>query len=304
MRIADSMIDLVGRTPMVWLRRLTTARVAAKLEAFNPGGSVKDRIGLSMIEDAEKRGLLTPGMTIIEPTSGNTGIALAWIAAIKGYALILTMPEEMTPERRMLLQALGATVILTENEKGMQGAIDKAHELAEKIQTAFIPMQFCNPANPAVHRATTAQEIWNDTDGLVDAVVIGVGTGGTITGVAEALKERKPAVRIIAVEPESSAVLSGRPAGAHMIQGIGAGFIPQILRRDFIDEIITVQDGEAFAMTRRLLRCEGILAGISSGAAVHAALVIAGRPEYQDKLIVTLLPDTAERYLSTALFVL
>jgi len=304
MRIAGSMIDLVGRTPLVWLRRLTTARVAAKLEAFNPGGSVKDRIGLSMIEDAEKRGLLNPGMTIIEPTSGNTGIALAWIAAIKGYPLILTMPEEMTPERRMLLQALGATVVLTENEKGMQGAIDKAHALAEKIKTAFIPMQFCNSANPAAHRATTAQEIWNDTDGLVDAVVIGVGTGGTISGVAEALKKRKPAIRIIAVEPASSAVLSGQRAGQHMIQGIGAGFVPQILRRDLIDEIITVQDADAFAMTRRLLKCEGILAGISSGAAVHAALKIAERSEYQDKLIVTLLPDTAERYLSTALFAL
>jgi len=219
MRIAGSMTELVGRTPMVWLRRLTPARVAAKLEAFNPGGSVKGRIGLSMLEDAERRGILRPGMTVIEPTSGNTGIALAWIAAIKGYPLILTMPEEMTPERRMLLQALGATVILTENEKGMQGAIDKARELAEKIKTAFIPMQFCNSANPAAHRATTAQEIWDDTDGQVDAVVIGVGTGGTITGVAEALKERKPSVRVIAVEPEKSAVLSGKPAGAHMIQG-------------------------------------------------------------------------------------
>ena len=304
MPIADSMIDLVGRTPMVWLRRLTTVRVAAKLESFNPGGSVKDRIGLSMIDDAEKNGLLEPGMTIIEPTSGNTGIALAWIAAIKGYPLILTMPEEMTPERRMLLQALGATVVLTENDRGMQGSIDKAHELAAKIKAAFIPMQFCNPANPAVHRATTAREIWDDTDGRVDAVVIGVGTGGTITGVAEGLKQHNPCIRIVAVEPEKSAVLSGRPPGQHMIQGIGAGFIPQILRQELIDEIITVRDGDAFAMTRRLLRVEGIFAGISSGAAVHAALVLAGRPEYQDKLIVTMLPDTAERYLSTALFAL
>lgn len=304
MHIADSMIDLVGRTPMVWLRRLTTALVAAKLEAFNPGGSVKDRIGLSMIDDAEKQGTLTPGMTIIEPTSGNTGIALAWIAAIKGYPLILTMPEEMTPERRMLLQALGATVVLTENDRGMQGAIDKAHELAKKIKTAFIPMQFCNPANPAVHRATTAREIWDDTDGRVDAVVIGVGTGGTLTGVAEGLKEHKPGIRIVAVEPAKSAVLSGRPSGHHMIQGIGAGFIPQILREDLIDEIITVRDADAFAMTRRLLQVEGIFAGISSGAAVHAALSIADRPGYQDKLIVTILPDTAERYLSTALFAL
>ncbi len=302
MHIADSMIDLVGSTPLVWLRRLTTARVAAKLEAFNPGGSVKDRIGLSMIDDAEKRGILTPGMTIIEPTSGNTGIALAWIAVIKGYPLILTMPEEMTPERRMLLQALGATVVLTENDRGTRGAIDKAHELAEKIKSAFIPMQFCNIANPAVHRATTAQEIWHDTDGMVNAVVIGVGTGGTITGVAEGLKERNPDICIIAVEPEKSAVLSGRPPGQHMIQGIGAGFIPQILRRDLIDEIITVRDTDAFAMTRRLLREEGILGGISSGAATHAALSLADRPEFQDKLIITILPDTAERYLSTALF--
>jgi cysteine synthase A len=243
-------------------------------------------------------------MTIIEPTSGNTGIALAWIAAIKGYPLILTMPEEMTPERRMLLQALGATVILTESEKGMQGAIDKAHALAIAIKTVFIPMQFCNSANPAVHRDTTALEIWDDTDGQVDAVVLGVGTGGTITGVAEALKERKPAVRVIAVEPENCAVLSGGAAGQHMIQGIGAGFVPQILRRDLIDEIITVRDADAFAMTRRLLRHEGILAGISSGAAVHAALMVAGRPDCADMLIVTLLPDTAERYLSTALFAL
>ncbi len=243
-------------------------------------------------------------MTIIEPTSGNTGIALAWIAAIKGYPLILTMPEEMTPERRMLLQALGATVVLTESDRGMQGAIDKAHALAKKIKTAFIPMQFCNPANPAVHRATTAREIWDDTDGRVDAVVIGVGTGGTLTGVAEGLKEHKPGIRIVAVEPAKSAVLSGRPSGHHMIQGIGAGFIPQILRKDLIDEIITVRDADAFAMTRRLLQVEGIFAGISSGAAVHAALSIADRPEYQDKLIVTILPDTAERYLSTALFAL
>jgi len=298
------MIDLVGCTPMVWLRRLTAARVAAKLEAFNPGGSLKDRIGLGMITDAENRGALRPGMTIIEPTSGNTGIALAWVAAIKNYPLILTMPEEMTPERRMLLQALGATVVLTENERGMQGAIDKALELAEKIKSAFLPMQFRNPANPAAHRETTAREIWKDTDGAVEAVVIGVGTGGTITGVAEGLKEFNSDIRIIAVEPETSAVLSGRQPGQHMIQGIGAGFIPQILRRDLIDEIITVRDADAFAMTRQLLRVEGILGGISSGAAVHAALSLADRPEYQDKLIVTILPDTAERYLSTAVFAL
>jgi cysteine synthase A len=302
MKIAASMIDLVGHTPLVWLSRITNARVAGKLESFNPGGSVKDRIGLSMIEDAEKRGVLKPGMTIIEPTSGNTGIALAWIAAIKDYRLILTMPEAMTPERRMLLNALGATVILTEDLSGMGGAIAKARELAEKLGNAFIPMQFDNPANPEVHSRTTAQEIWDDTDGAVDIIVAGVGTGGTVTGVARALKHKKPALQIIAVEPAASAVLSGKPAGSHMIQGIGAGFIPQVLDREVIDEVIPVTDTHAFQMTKVLLRKEGIVAGISSGAAVHAAVEVAQRSANRGKLIVVILPDTGERYLSTASF--
>lgn len=302
MKIAESLIELVGHTPLVWLKRITDARLAGKLESFNPGGSVKDRIGLSMIEDAEKQGVLKPGMTIIEPTSGNTGIALAWVAAIKGYRLILTMPEEMTPERRMLLNALGATVILTEDATGMNGAIAKARELAEQIGNAFIPMQFENPANPAVHARTTAQEIWDDTEGAVDIVVAGVGTGGTVTGVAQALKHKKPSVTMIAVEPAASAVLSGNSPGHHMIQGIGAGFIPKVLDRTVIDEIITVTDAQAFHMTKVLLRKEGIIAGISSGAALHAALEVSCRKEHRDKLIVVILPDTAERYLSTVTF--
>jgi cysteine synthase A len=302
MKISESLIDLVGRTPLVWLKRIPDTRLAGKLESFNPGGSVKDRIGLSMIEDAEQRGILKPGMTIIEPTSGNTGIALAWVAAIKGYRLILTMPEAMTPERRMLLNALGATVILTEDMSGMGGAIAKARELAEQIGNAFIPMQFENQANPDVHLRTTAEEIWYDTDGAVDIVVAGVGTGGTVTGVARALKQKKPSVQMIAVEPESSAVLSGKPAGSHMIQGIGAGFIPQVLDRSVIDEIIPVTDAQAFRMTRMLLRKEGIIAGISSGAALHAAIEVSKRKENRAKLIVVILPDTGERYLSTATF--
>jgi len=296
------MLDLVGHTPLVWLRRITAARLAGKLEAFNPGGSVKDRIGLSMIEDAEKRGVLKPGMTIIEPTSGNTGIALAWIAAIKGYRLILTMPEAMTPERRMLLNALGATVILTEDLSGMGGAIGKAQELAIKLGNAFIPMQFENSANPEIHSRTTAQEIWDDTDGEVAIVVAGVGTGGTVTGVARALKQRKSSVQIVAVEPAASAVLSGKPAGSHMIQGIGAGFIPKVLDRTVIDEVMQVTDAQAFQMTKVLLRQEGIIAGISSGAAVHAAVEVSRQPDNKDKLIVVILPDTGERYLSTASF--
>ena len=302
MKIADSLTDLVGHTPLVWLRRLTDARVAAKIEAFNPGGSVKDRIGLAMIEAAEADGRLRPGMTIIEPTSGNTGIALAWIAAIKGYRLILTMPEEMTPERRMLLQALGATVILTEAGAGMNGSIAKAHELAAKVGTAFIPMQFENSANPNVHRMTTAREIWDDTDGQVDIVVAGVGTGGTITGLGLELKQKKPSVRIVAVEPAASPVLSGGQAGSHMIQGIGAGFVPSVLDRSVIDEVVPVADAGAFAMTKRLLRSEGIICGISSGAAVLAAIQVVGRHENRDKLIVVILPDTGERYLSTVMF--
>jgi cysteine synthase len=301
MKIADSLTDLVGRTPLVWLRRLSDARLAAKLEACNPGGSVKDRIGLAMIEAAEASGELKPGMTIIEPTSGNTGIALAWVAAIKGYRLILTMPEEMTSERRMLLQALGAHVILTDAEAGMQGSIAKARELAGKIGTAFIPMQFENSANPEAHRLT-AREIWDDTDGQVDIVVAGVGTGGTITGIGRELKQRKPQVRIVAVEPAGSAVLSGCPAGKHLIQGIGAGFLPPVLDTSVIDEIVQIADAGAFAMTKRLLRSEGIICGISSGAAVLAAIQVAARDENREKLIVVILPDTGERYLSTVMF--
>jgi len=302
MKIADSMIDLVGRTPLVWLKRLTSAKVAAKIEAFSPGGSLKDRIGLHMIEDAESRGVLKPGMTIIEPTSGNTGIALAWVAAIKGYALILTMPEEMTLERRMLLTALGATVVLTDAAQGMRGAIEKAQSLSQQLGNVFIPMQFENRANPEMHLLTTGPEIWEDTDGRVDIVVAGVGTGGTITGVAKALKRKNPDVKIIAVEPERSAVLSGGEPGAHMIQGIGAGFVPKVLDRAVIDEIVQVSDAEAFAMTKELLAKEGIICGISSGAAAHAALKVAARTENTGKLIVVILPDTGERYLSTTLF--
>jgi len=302
MKIAGSMIDLVGRTPLVWLKRLTNAKVAAKIEAFSPGGSVKDRIGLHMIEDAESRGVLKPGMTIIEPTSGNTGIALAWVAAIKGYDLILTMPEEMTLERRMLLTALGATVVLTDAAQGMRGAIEKAQSLSQKLGNVFIPMQFENRANPEMHLLTTGPEIWEDTEGRVDIVVAGVGTGGTVTGVAKALKRKNPDVKIIAVEPERSAVLSGGEPGAHMIQGIGAGFVPKVLDRAVIDEIVQVSDAEAFAMTKKLLAKEGIICGISSGAAAYAALKVAARTENTGKLIVVILPDTGERYLSTTLF--
>ncbi len=302
MNIAESLTNLVGNTPLVWLHRMTDAPIAAKLESFSPGGSIKDRIGLSMIEDAEASGRLKPGMTIIEPTSGNTGIALAWVAAIKGYPLILTMPEEMTPERRMLLSGLGATVILTDTDSGMEGAIAKARELCERLGNAFIPMQFENESNPTVHSRTTAREIWNDTEGEVDIIVAGVGTGGTITGIAHELKPLKPSLQIIAIEPEQSAVLSGRPHGTHMIQGIGAGFIPKVLDRTVLDEIITVTDAEAFAMTKMLLRKEGIICGISSGAAAHAALEVSRRPGHAGKMIVVILPDTGERYLSTSLF--
>lgn len=302
MKIAESMIDLVGRTPLVRLSRTAGPNVVAKIEAFSPGGSVKDRIGLSMIVDAESRNALKPGMTIIEPTSGNTGIALAWIAAIKGYPLILTMPEEMTPERRMLLATLGATVILTDADRGMKGAIAKADALAEMLGNVFIPMQFENEANPEIHRQTTAVEIWDDTDGAVDIIVCGVGTGGTITGVGRELKRRKAAVQAIAVEPQTSAVISGGKPGPHKIQGIGAGFIPKVLDRNIIDEVIQVSDAEAFQMAKKLFRQEGIICGISSGAAAHAALKILNRPENKDKLIVVILPDTGERYLSTTLF--
>ncbi len=304
-RIYRDITATIGHTPLVRLNRVTQglgAEVVAKIEARNPGGSVKDRIGLSMIAAAEEAGLLNAETTIIEPTSGNTGIALALVAAARGYKLILTMPDTFSVERRKLLAALGAQLVLTPGPERMAGAIRKAKELAAEIPNSFIPQQFENPANPKVHRETTAIEIWEDTDGRVDILVAGVGTGGTITGVAEEIKARKPSFRAIAVEPATSPVLSGGAPGAHKIQGIGAGFVPQVLRTDLIDEIIRVEDQDAFAASRRLAREEGILVGISSGAATHAALTVAARPENAGKLIVVILPDTGERYLSTALF--
>lgn len=305
MNIANDMTELVGRTPMVRLNRIADgcyAKIAAKLEFFNPASSVKDRIGVSMILDAEKAGKLTPGMTIIEPTSGNTGIALAWVAAARGYKLMLTMPESMTVERRKILKLLGAEIVLTPPEDGMNGAIKKAQQICEENKNIFMPQQFNNPANPEVHRKTTALEIWNDTDGEVDIVVAGVGTGGTLTGVSEVLKSKKPSVLSIAVEPEASAVLSGKKPGAHMIQGIGAGFVPDVLNAKIVDDIVKVSNNEAFLYAKQLAVSEGILAGISSGAALAAAIKVAKRRENKDKLIVVILPDTAERYVSTILF--
>ncbi|MGE5604169.1 MAG: cysteine synthase A, partial [Bacteroidota bacterium] len=278
------------------------AEVLLKLELFNPGGSVKDRIGLAMIQAAEKSGELRPGSVIIEPTSGNTGIGLASVAAARGYRLILTMPETMSVERRKLLAAYGAELVLTPGSQGMAGAIRKAEELAAEIKGSFIPQQFKNPANPDIHRQTTALEIWNDTEGKVDLVVAGVGTGGTITGVAEVLKAKKNGLKAIAVEPADSPVLSGGQPGPHKIQGIGAGFVPETLNTKIIDEIIKVTTEEAFSASRKLARGEGILIGISSGAALHAALQVAARPENKGKLLVVILPDTGERYLSTGLF--
>lgn len=305
MKIAQDMTELVGSTPLVWLNRMAAgshARVAAKLEFFNPAGSVKDRIGVNMILTAEREGKLRPGMTIVEPTSGNTGIALAWVAAARGYTLILTMPESMTIERRKLLSLLGATIVLTPAHLGMTGAVEKAKEILAQTPGAFMPQQFANPANPAIHRTTTAEEIWQDTEGKIDIFVVGVGTGGTITGAGETLKSRKRSVQVIAVEPAESPVLSGGKAGPHRIQGIGAGFVPEVLNRGVIDEIIRIDNDQAFTHAKRLAREEGILAGISAGAAVAAALEVGRRANNQDKLIVTLLPDTAERYLSTELF--
>lgn len=304
-KIADDITRLVGRTPLVRLVKIGAgcpARLVAKLESFNPCSSVKDRIGLAMIEDAEEKGNLRPGMTIVEPTSGNTGIGLAFAAAAKGYRIILTMPETMSLERRKLLRIFGAELELTPGERGMPGAIARAEELARANNTFFMPMQFKNPANPAVHRRTTALEIWEDTDGQVDVVVAGVGTGGTITGVGEVLKSRKPSVQMIAVEPFDSPVLSGGKPGNHKLQGIGAGFVPDVLRLDLIDEVMKVRTEEAKLMVRRLAREEGILAGISCGAALHAAREVAGRSANKDRLVVVILPDTGERYLSTWLF--
>jgi len=304
-RIADDITKLVGNTPLVRLKKMSKGlevELLGKLESFNPLGSVKDRIGLAMIEDAEKRGILKPGMTIVEPTSGNTGIALAFVAAAKGYRCILVMPENMSVERRKILKAFGAEIFLTPAEEGMRGAVERAYQLVRQNPDYFLPQQFENPANPEIHRHTTAEEIWRDTEGKVDIFVAGVGTGGTITGVGEVLKERKPTVWIVAVEPELSAVLSGRPPGRHRIQGIGPGFIPKVLNREVIDEVVTVKDEEAMAMARRLAREEGILCGISSGAALHAALLVAQRPQNKGKTVVVMLPDTGERYLSTDLF--
>jgi cysteine synthase A len=305
MKIADDITQLIGSTPLVRLRRLTEgldSQVVAKLEFFNPAGSVKDRIGVSMIDAAEKAGLIGPDTTILEPTSGNTGIALAMVCAARGYKAAFTMPETMSKERRALLRAYGAELVLTPGPDGMPGAIAKAEELAKSDPRYFVPQQFENPANPAVHRATTAEEVWADTDGEVDIFVAGVGTGGTITGVGEVLKERKPSVQVIAVEPAASPVLSGGQKGPHPIQGIGAGFVPAILDTEIIDEIITVENDDAFDLARRAAEEEGLLVGISSGAAIWAALQVAARPENAGKLIVVVIPSFGERYLSTALF--
>lgn len=306
MRVADSITDLVGRTPLVRLTHLGAgleASVIVKLESFNPAGSVKDRIGLAMLDAAERDGLISPGSSVVvEPTSGNTGIALAFACAAKGYRCILTMPETMTAERRTLLAAYGAELVLTPGPEGMSGAIARAESIAAETEGGFMPQQFQNPANAQVHRDTTAEEVWDDTDGAVDIFVAGVGTGGTVTGVGEVLKERKPDVRVVAVEPTDSPVLSGGAPGMHTIQGIGAGFVPGVLNTDVYDEVIAVRGDDAFATSRRLAREEGILAGISSGANVWAALQLAARPENAGATIVTVVCDTGERYLTTALF--
>jgi cysteine synthase A len=305
MRIANDVTQLIGNTPLVRLRRLTEgtkADVVAKLEFYNPAHSVKDRIGVSMIEAAEKAGKIKPDTIILEPTSGNTGIALAFVCAAKGYKLVLTMPETMSKERRVLLKAYGAQLILTPGSEGMPGAIKRAEALAASDSRYFIPQQFKNPANPEIHRKTTAEEIWRDTDGKADILVAGIGTGGTITGVGEVIKARKPSFRCVAVEPDASAVLSGGPKGPHPIQGIGAGFVPEILNTKIYDEIVRVKNEDAFATARRAAREEGLLVGISSGAAIWAAVEVARRKENAGKLIVVIIPSFGERYLSTALF--
>lgn len=307
MKVYESVDQLVGHTPLLELKRVEEAhevsvRILGKLEYFNPAGSIKDRIAKAMIDDAEAAGILKPGATIIEPTSGNTGIGLASIAAARGYQLILTMPETMSVERRNLIKAYGAKIVLTDGAKGMTGAIEKANELAAEIEGSFIPGQFINPANPAIHKATTGPEIWQDTDGTVDILVAGVGTGGTLTGIGQYLKEQNPEVKLVAVEPSDSPVLSEGRAGSHKIQGIGAGFVPEVLDTTLYDEVITVESDDAFAIGREIGREEGVLVGISSGAAVWAALELAKRPENEGKTIVAILPDTGERYLSTPMF--
>lgn len=307
MKVYESVDQLVGHTPLLELKRVeeahgVSARILGKLEYFNPAGSIKDRIAKAMIDDAEAAGILKPGATIIEPTSGNTGIGLASIAAARGYQLILTMPETMSVERRNLIKAYGAKIVLTDGAKGMTGAIEKANELAAEIEGSFIPGQFINPANPAIHMATTGPEIWQDTDGTVDILVAGVGTGGTLTGIGQYLKEQNPEVKLVAVEPSDSPVLSEGRAGSHKIQGIGAGFVPEVLDTTLYDEVITVESDDAFAIGCEIGREEGVLVGISSGAAVWAALELAKRPENEGKTIVAILPDTGERYLSTPMF--
>jgi len=306
-KIAKQITDLIGNTPLLEFsnyNRLLNLKacIIGKLEYFNPAGSVKDRVGYAMIIAAEEQGLLTKGSVIIEPTSGNTGIGLALASTVRGYKLILTMPDTMSLERRTLLSALGATLVLTPGTEGMKGAIKKAQELAAEIPNSFIPQQFKNPANPEVHRKTTAEEIWRDTEGEIDIFVAGIGTGGTITGVGEVLKEKKPSIKIIGFEPDGSPVLSGGQPGPHQLQGIGAGFLPEILNRSILDEVLTVSDDDAFQTARQLAHTEGILVGISAGAAVFAATKVAERPEHKGQTIVALLPDGGERYLSTPLF--